>query len=70
MYLQSGVILGISFLLAIIGDPFSATISWGMKAVVGIFDNYFFMYDLEKRIGKGKMFKNQQNIITFRSMEM
>ena len=55
MYLQGGVILGIALLLAIIGGPFSSIITWGMWAVVGIFANYFYMYDIEKRISKGKM---------------
>lgn len=55
MYVQGGVILAISFLLAVIGGAFSTIISWGMWAVIGIFANYFYMYDLEKRIRNGKM---------------
>ncbi len=54
MFVQGGVILAISFLLAVIGGPFSLVISFGMWAVVGVFANYFYMYDLEKRIAKGK----------------
>lgn len=55
MYVQGGVILGISFLLAVIGGAFSTIISWAMWAVIGIFANYFYMYDIEKRIRNGKM---------------
>jgi hypothetical protein len=55
MYVQGGVILGINFLLAIIGGLFSTIIFGGMRAVIGVFSNYFYMYDLEKRIRNGKM---------------
>lgn len=60
MYVQGGVILGISFLLSIIGGVFSQFISWGMWAVVGVFANYFYMYDLEKRIEKGRTLPEPQ----------
>lgn len=55
MYVQGGIILGISFLLSLIGGIFATIISWGMWAVVGVFANYFYMYDLEKRIRNGKI---------------
>ncbi len=54
MYIAGAVILGINFLLSVIGGALSEIMGIAIAVLVGIFANYFYMYDLEQRIAKGK----------------
>lgn len=54
IYVPGGVILGLDFVLFLIGGWFSGIICLAVAFAVGVFANYFYMYDLEKRIAKGK----------------
>ena len=54
MFVPGAVILGIDFVLAFIGGTVATILSLGIAVVVGIFANYFYMYDLEQRMNKGK----------------
>ena len=56
MYLQGGIILGLDFILSLIGGKFSILLQLIISIVVGVFANYFYMYDVELRINKGKQF--------------
>lgn len=60
MYIQGAVILGIDFVLTLIGGVFSSILSIAVAAVIGVFANYFYMYDLEQRMAKGKNLQEPQ----------
>lgn len=54
MYIPGAVILGVDFILALIGGRFSGILSIIIATLVGIFANYFYMYDLEQKMTMGK----------------
>lgn len=54
MYIAGGVLLGLDFILALIGGAVSSILVIGIAVLAGIFADYFYMYDLEQRIAKGK----------------
>lgn len=62
MYIIGAVILFADFLLALIGGFFSSILTVTFAFVVGLFANYFYMYDLEKRILKGKTIQGNKKI--------
>ncbi len=59
MYVPGGVILGLDFVLSLIGGWFSGIIGLAVAFAVGVFANYFYMYDLERRMAKGKTLQGQ-----------
>lgn len=59
MYVAGGVILGLDFVLSLIGGWFSGIIGLAVAFVVGVFANYFYMYDLERRMAKGRSLQGQ-----------
>ena len=63
MYIPGAVILGIDFILAIIGGAVSGILAIAVAVLVGIFANYFYMYDLEQRIAKGKGLSGTQKAV-------
>lgn len=54
MFLPGGILLGIDFVLALIGGKFSIVLSFLVSLVTGLFANYFYMYNIEQLINKGK----------------
>lgn len=60
MYIPGAVILGINFLLSMMGGFLSWVLTLALAIAVGIFANYFYMYDLEQRIAKGKLLPELQ----------
>ena len=60
MYIAGGVLLGIDFILSIIGGAISAILGLAIAVLVGIFGNYYYMYDLEQRIARGKGLEGAQ----------
>ena len=60
MYIPGGVLLGIDFILTFIGGTFSGMLGLVVAAVVGVFANYFYMYDLEQRMNKGQVLPEPQ----------
>ncbi len=59
MYIPGGIILAIDFLLALIGGIFSSVISLAFAVIVGIFANYLYMWDLERRLNKERGLPDQ-----------
>ena len=60
MYIPGGIILAIDFVLAMIGGVFTSILALGIAVVVGLFANYFYMYDVEQRMNKGKALQEPQ----------
>lgn len=62
MYIAGAVLLGVNFILVIIGGAVSGILAIAIAVMVGVFANYFYMYDLEQRIAQGKNLVGLQKI--------
>ncbi|MDE6636591.1 MAG: DUF2628 domain-containing protein [Lachnospiraceae bacterium] len=54
LYIPGGIILGVEFVMALIGASFSGLVSIALAIVTGLFGNYYYMYFLEQKMNKGK----------------
>ncbi len=63
MYIPGGVLLGIDLILALIGGILSGIIGVVIALGAGFLANYFYMYDIEQRVKKGKELTGPQKTV-------
>lgn len=68
MYVPGGILLAVNLFLTLVGGVFLGLLGFAIAITAGLFANYFYKYDLEQRIRRGRNLQGiqkSQHIETF-----